>query len=417
MIERKMFNDKTHTSANEGLEIADILKVVRRRKVLILTTIAFSTLAAAAINLKTPNRYTATATLMPVENNHAGILASVIGSMGGGLGQLASQAGLASGGTNDKFVTILQARTLSESVINHLNLLPILFDDQWDAQRKSWKEPWLKLDNKKSPGPTMQAGLRRLEKLVTIERDKRRDLVNISFTAKDPELAAMVANQYVVELDRFLKENALSTAKRNRLFVEGQLEKAQKDMAGFELAMKDFQQKNKVVSLDVQAEVAIKTYSEIKAKLMASELELGLLEKSTFGADPRIALKREEIRELTKQLENVESGSGAGPLVSFEQAPKLGLSFARLKRELLVREKVFELLTQQYEMAKIQEAQEDISFQILDHAIAPEKKSGPKRLLNTLAAFLVSTVLGVFLAFTIEFWQRLKITLHSEVSD
>lgn len=128
-------------------------------------------------------------------------------------------------------------------------------------------------------------------------------------------------------------------------------------------------------------------------------MELSLLEKSTIDGDPRTNLKRKEVAELKKQLSRFEDGTGAGPIVSFERAPSLGLSYARLTRDLMIREKVFELLTQQYELAKIQEAQEDISFQVLDPAIAPEKKSGPKRTRNVLLALLASTILGVLLTF------------------
>lgn len=408
-----MQDDKLMTRHDEGLAFIDAVRVVQRHKNWIMGCMVIPTVIAAVVNLTTPNRYTATTTLMPVEKTPSDSLSSLIGSFSGGLGQLASQAGLASGASNDKFVTFLSTRTLSESVIQQLDLIPTLFPNQWDADKKTWKASWL-TPGERGKAPSMQKALEKLEKRLFIARDKQLGVVKISYTDQDPELAAKVANQYIIELDRFLKENALYSAKRNRLFVEGQLRTAKEEMAEYEQAIKEFQQKNKVVSLDAQAQAAIETYSSIKSKLMASEIELSILEKSTIDSDPRLSLKREEVGALKKQMTAVESGAGLGPFISFEKAPALGLNYARLKRELLVREKVFELLTQQFELAKIQESQEEIAFQVLDPAIAPERKSEPKRVINTLQVLVVSTILGVILAFALEVWQRLKRNLSSE---
>ena len=383
----------------EEISLLDLFRILYKRKWIVLSSVAVVTAAASIFVMLQPNVYTATATILPVENSSSNNLSSVLASMGGGVSLLASQAGIGDSGSADKFVTIMRTRTLAENVINKQNLMPRLFPEPGKS--------FFSLSSKKSP--SLQEGVEELKSKVSLKSDKKNGTVNVSVTTQDPELAARIANAYVAELEIFLKNSALTTAKRNRLFVEEQLSTTQKEMATYEVAMKNFQQKNKVVALDAQTEASVKAYADLKAKLITSEIELGLLEKATFEGDPQASLKRHEVNELKRQLSKLEGGGESGPIVSFQQAPSLGLDYARLKRELLVRGKVFELLTQQFELAKIEEAKEDISLQVLDSAIPPEKKSSPKRLMTILLALFGSGMLGSLLAFITEYW-----TVHKD---
>ncbi|MNR82137.1 Tyrosine-protein kinase etk [compost metagenome] len=387
--------------------IAKIMTILKHKNQIIAFSLTASLGATLFIALQ-PNQYTATATIIPVEKSTSSNLSSLLGAMGGGLGMFVSQSGFG-GGTTDKFLAILHTRTLAESIIAKQNLLPVIYNERWDETHQKWKHPWFILKKSDvSRAPSIQDAVVELSKTTSIKSDKRTQVVSISFTAQDPEVASRVANAYVDELNRYLTENALSSAKNSRLFVENQLNKAKDEMANYELAMRNFQQKNKVVSLDAQAEASVKTYSDLKAKLIAAEVELSVTEKGSLSSDPRVALKQQEVVELKKQLSQFEDSADSSPIVSFHKAPSLGLSYARLKRELLIREKVFELLTQQYEMAKIQEAQEDISFQVLDHAVPPEKKTGPKRTTFVITAFITSLMFGVAASLVLDTWLNIR---------
>ncbi len=78
---------------------------------------------------------------------------------------------------------------------------------------------------------------------------------------------------------------------------------------------------------------------------------------------------------------------------SVKSLPLLGVKWADLFRNTKIRETVVELLTQQYEMARIQEAKEIPSVKILDPASTPEKKN-PAR----LPIVFIGTLLGIVLA-------------------
>ena len=67
-----------------------------------------------------------------------------------------------------------------------------------------------------------------------------------------------------------------------------------------------------------------------------------------------------------------------------------------------------EILVPQYEMAKVDEAKEDISFQVIDKAVPPITKAKPRVALNTLIAGMASILLGVFAAFFLRFIEHMK---------
>ncbi len=66
------------------------------------------------------------------------------------------------------------------------------------------------------------------------------------------------------------------------------------------------------------------------------------------------------------------------------------MEWADLYRRLKVEETVFELLSQRYELARIQEAKEVPTVNVVDQAFIPEKKSSPKKLLVIAALTLLS---------------------------
>ena len=149
----------------------------------------------------------------------------------------------------------------------------------------------------------------------------------------------------------------------------------------------------------------------MKAQITAKEVQLGVIKQFAAPSNPDVLGIKDELRELNKQLAMVESRSGnpkTDAMPSFSEAPTLGLQYVRLKRKAVTQEKVFKLLTQQHEMAKIEETKEDITFQVIDRAIPPEKGIKPKRRLNVMLAGVVSLFAGIFLVFFLEYLSNLK---------
>ena len=99
---------------------------------------------------------------------------------------------------------------------------------------------------------------------------------------------------------------------------------------------------------------------------------------------------------------------GAGFSIPFARLPAVGLELARLTREAAIQEAVFELLTQQYEQAKIVEVRDTPTVQVLDRAVPPERKSYPPRRKIVVVGFVLSVFVGTGAAFFLEHVEKLQ---------
>jgi tyrosine-protein kinase Etk/Wzc len=390
----------------EEISLLDYWHVIKKRRNVILYLFLISVASAAIISFLMLPIYQAKATLMPVESSQGRFSAAlgtlqnipfVGGAVGGALGKTAT----------DKLMSILNSRTVGENVIKSLSLIKVLFEQEWDEKNNRWKI---------NKPPTLQDTVNLLQKSMVKMSDDRKGLISISVEYKDPKLASDIANEYTKALQTFLNTSAISLAKRNRIFLEKQIELTRNDLKGTEETLKDFQTKKKIAVLDAQAEAAIKALAELKAQVIAREVQLGALREYTTREHPGVKRIEDELREFRRQLKRLEEGfknpnqgeSSIGAFLTLADAPTVGLEYGRLKRDALIQQKVFELLTQQYELAKIEEAKDDITFQIIDPAVPPEKRIKPKRTLNVVLAGVVSLFLGIFVIFFQEYLENQK---------
>jgi tyrosine-protein kinase Etk/Wzc len=390
---------------DEEINLLDYWHVIKKRRWVVIYLFLASVISAAIISLLMTPIYQAKATLMPVESSQGRFAAAlgslqdipfVGGAVGGALGKTAT----------DKLVSILNSRTVAEETINKLDLIKVIFKEQWDEKKGQWKA---------EKPPTMQDTLRILQKGMVKVTDDRKGLISITVEDKNPELAAAIANEYTVALQDFLNVNAISLAKRNRIFLEKQLLLTKTDLQKAEEDLKTYQTKKRVVAMDAQSEAAIKALADLKAQVIAREVQLGAFREFATKANPDVKRMEDELRELRLQLKHLEIGSknphsddSAGAMITLNEAPTVGLGYARLKRDALIQEKVFELLTQQYELARIEEGKDDITFQVIDPAIPPEQRIKPKRTLNVMLAGVASLFFGLILVFFLEYIEKEK---------
>jgi tyrosine-protein kinase Etk/Wzc len=172
---------------------------------------------------------------------------------------------------------------------------------------------------------------------------------------------------------------------------------------------------HKAISLSDQTKAAIEKAADLRAEKALLEINLGVLHQSMGGNHPQVQRLRTQIGEYTRQLRRMEfGGKGEDFLPPFSRVPSLALELARLTRNLKVEEEIFELLTQQYEQVKIQEKRDTPTVQVLDEAIPPTQKSKPKRTVLVGLAGLLSLFVGVFLAFGLEYMERVSSSEDSQ---
>jgi len=124
------------------------------------------------------------------------------------------------------------------------------------------------------------------------------------------------------------------------------------------------------------------------------------LEKMTGSAAP---LVQEAAGEDSATSDANDKGELYPPL---RQLPRLAVPYADLYRQVRVQETVYELLTQQYEMARIEEAKDIPVVSVIDPPGVPEKKSFPHRLLLTLVLTFLSFAATAALILVRDHWSK-----------
>jgi uncharacterized protein involved in exopolysaccharide biosynthesis len=207
----------------DEIDLQEIWRVLVENKRMILSSIFVSALLAAGITLLLPNIYRAEVLLAPVKvddtTNGGGVAAAL-----SGLGGLASLAGisLGSGGSTDENLAVLKSREFLWKFVQDNKLMPILFEDDWDAAQKKWKDH----DPKDQPG---QMDLFRLldEDVLNVSTDKKTGLVTVSIDWTDPVLAASWADQLVSQLNQHIRLKAVSRSENNLKYLNEELARTQ----------------------------------------------------------------------------------------------------------------------------------------------------------------------------------------------
>ncbi|MCM0081362.1 Wzz/FepE/Etk N-terminal domain-containing protein [Geomonas sp. Red32] len=364
----------THDQYDEDMpeeqetSIWEILHLLAKRKIFILSVCFITAVAAIGYTLTLPNVYTASTRVLPPQKEAGGGLSALLGQAGG----LAGLAGGLTGGT-DLFIGILKSRSVGDAVIQKLSL------------QKVYGLPTIELT--------------RAQLDLSVKAAAGTDgIIVISADAADPKLAATIANAMAEELGRTTVRLNLTKVSNERIFLEKRLDVVRGELKQAEEEMKSFAEKNKMVQFESQTKASFESISILRNQLTTKEMQLSTLRASLTDESPEVRSLKAGIAQLRSRLAQMQGGGGgADAIPAFGKVPELGVEYARRMRDLKTREAVFEQLSKQYEVAKLNEAKDASAFQIIDPAIPPAVKTGPKRgrsvILATIVAFFASVVI------------------------
>jgi uncharacterized protein involved in exopolysaccharide biosynthesis len=329
-----------------------------------------------AVALALPKSYEATVKLMPPESSSGSgaALMAALASRGAGsmLGGLAGEF-LGIKGNGAVFVEILESRTVADRLIDEFQLSHEYHTKKIEYTRKM------------------------LELYTKISEDRKSGVITITVTDHDPQRVSAMAQAYVTELDRLVAQVSTSSARRERIFLEDRLKTVKTDLDDAATRFSDFASKNTAIDIPAQGKAMVEAAAVLQGQLIAAEAEASGLERIYTVNNVRVRALRARIGELRAQLEKL--GGSTSPTEvrndnslypSIRKLPLLGVTYADLYRRTKIEETVYELLTQQYELAKVQEAKEIPSVKVLDSAVVPTIKSSPHRLLLTLGGTLLA---------------------------
>jgi capsule polysaccharide export protein KpsE/RkpR len=294
------------------------------------------------------------------------------GSLGGVAGDL---LGIKSSGA--LFVGILGSDTVEDSLINKFQLKKVYRVSKIEDARKE------------------------LAQRTDISEDRKSGIISIGVTDHDPQSAAAMAQEYVTELDRLVAQVSTSSARRERIFLEERLQKVKADLDAAANNFSDFASKNTAIDIPAQGKAMVEAAAVLQGQLIATQAELSGLQQVYANGNVRVRATEARVNELQKKLNEIGGAGTQGELKSdnslypsIRKLPLLGVIYADLYRQTKIQETVYQLLMQQYELAKVQEAKEIPSVKILDTALVPTKKSFPPRAMIVA----LGTMLGIALA-------------------
>lgn len=359
-----------------------------------------------------PPQYKSTTRLMPAESDSGGALpmmAAMVGGSsnltGGGVGSLLGGSALGGAasellGTKDLgalWSDILASEAVQDRLIERFDLRKVYDVSYLDAARK------------------------KLTKYTDVSVDRKSGVITIEVEARDRQRAQAMARAYIEELDHMLALVSTSAAHRERIFLEQRLQQVKQnlDQASSELAQ--YASKNTVIDVDSQTKAMVEGAAALQGDLIAAQSELDGLQQIYTANNVRVRSLRARVDELRSELQKMGSAgigvSASGAEVStsdsyelypsIRKLPLLGVRWLDLYRENKIQEIVYELLTQQYEIAKVEEAKETPTVKVLDPPDWPERKSSPYRTLIVLLGMLLSFFGGVVWVLGTASWQEM----------
>jgi len=335
----------------------------RRRELFVWMIVALVVSSAAAFLI--PKRYKSTTRIMPPDGpNPAAMLAAVAGKIPAGLSELAGGA-LGMKNTGPLYVDLLQSRTVLDHQIDKFDLRKVYLIKNYYSTRK------------------------KLSGRTEIVEDRKSGIITITVTDTDPDRARQLADGYVHELDQLLASVSTSSARRERVFIEQRLSSAKSDLEAAEIEFSKFASKNSTLDIKEQTKAMVTAGAQLQGQIVVAQSELEGLQQTYTDDNIRVRAVKARLASLRREMAKI-GGTGQETSVSLapgdlsppvRQLPILGVQWADLYRHTKIQETIFELLTQQYELAKIQEAKEIPTVRVIDPADYPERKAWPPRLL------------------------------------
>lgn len=363
-----------------------------RRRAFLWRVTYRAVLVAVVVSLLLPKRYESTIQLMPPDSNAgAGMLAALMGRAGG-VGALAGDL-LGAQSSSAVTVAVLNSRSVQDRIIDRFDL------------RKEYKDR------------TYIEARRDLGDYTVVTEDRKSGVIKLSVLDKDPRRAQQMARAYFEEVNRLLAEVSTSAARRQREFIEQRLKTAKSELDTSARLFSEFASQNSMADATEQTKAMVTATAELQGRMIAAQSELEGLQQIYTSENVRVRSAAARVAELKRELDKMAgvpsssaSKTSTEPKLypSLKELPLLGVRWADLYRNAKVHETVYELLTQQYELARIEEAKEIPTLKLLDVPDLPEKKSTPHRSIIVAVTLLLAVLFSSAWVITSDVWQAIN---------
>ena len=388
-----MYSADTHLSVERatvnGPE-AGFLKmvvVVARSRRALAGAVFWTMLVSAGLVMLLPVSYTGTAVILaPQPPSAASALLSQLGS----LGSLNPEA-LEGGGAKtpeETYLGILSSRTIADQMIERFGLQKLYHTRHMVDTRKA------------------------LARHTRVEATKGY-LIRINVEDESATRAADMANGYVEALYALNQRLALTQSSQRRVFLEQQVNAEREALSRAELAFKQVQESTGVIQLTAQAELTLHTMGQLRAEIVSRELQLAQLRSIATEHNEKVSEMEAGIAVLHEQLSKAEKGANdtqtSDYFLAAGKVPAAGLEYIRVTRDMRYHEALFEALSKQYEMARLDEAKAPALLQVVDRAVPLDRRTWPPRTLLVLLSALIAALFVIGWALAKDAWAKARV--------
>jgi len=370
----------THSSLPLLVQIA-----LRQKKLILIAALAIAALGGA-VALLLPRRYTATVVILPPQQSSSNSMAML--AQLGNLGAMASLGGgLSLKNPNDLQVSLLRSQTVEDAMAARFHLESLYRRRYLSSTRRQW------------------------ERRTSIDNGLKDGLLRLSVTDGDPRRAADLANGWVEAYRHMTASLAITEASQRRLFFERERDAARDSLTRAEDNLKQTEQRTGVIEIDGQARAMIASAAVLRAQVDAKEVEIRGMRQFAAGQNPDLERAEQELSGMEEQLATMSAAADRvqGDLsMPRGKITQDGLDYARALREMKYREAVYELLTREYEVARVDEARQGSLVQIVDPALIPDRPNSAYRIWTAVIALLCAVPGALLLACATELTMALR---------
>jgi len=264
----------------------------------------------------------------------------------------------------------------------------------------------------------------------TVSVEKKPGIVTVNCEDRSPETAKALVEFFGEEANRVLRRVSSSSAGEERRFLEKRVEHARSDMESASQKLREFQEKNGIISLPDQAKAIVSSIANLRADLLAKQMQLSYVSNFSSADEASADQLRRQIGVLESKVRSLEEASASpspAPTGSQSNAkatrpavrkdarlfppamdvPRLQAELEELYREHKLQETLFSLLVQRCEFARVQEVRDTSSFQILDQPTLPRKQTQPKRILSIILGLFAGLGIGLVWVTAPRWWPAM----------
>ena len=200
----------------EGIDLLDIVDTLWQGKAVVVLVTLLVVVPALAYAFLADPVYRAEAVLIPNDRDSGQ-------NMPAGMAGLAGLAGINIGSSDNtaEVVATLSSRVFIEEFINDENLLPILFEDEWDGANERWR------DEDPEEWPDVRDGVKLFtEEVRFVDENSGTGLVTLAIEWTDAELVADWVGKLTARVNDRIRNRDLRESEQRLQYLNAQLQNA-----------------------------------------------------------------------------------------------------------------------------------------------------------------------------------------------